>query len=85
MAGIIAQYYGVLCEGKLSTQYAAVYIEAVNFISISVALMGLIIFYTLTREELQGRRPLAKFLCIKLIVTFTWFQVCQHQPRDDII
>jgi hypothetical protein len=37
--------------------------------------MGLIIFYDLTRVELQGRRPLAKFLCIKLIVMFTWYQV----------
>jgi len=37
--------------------------------------MGLIIFYDLTRVELRGRRPLAKFLCIKLIVMFTWYQV----------
>lgn len=39
-----------------------------------VALYGLFIFYGLTREELKGRRPLAKFLCIKLIVMFTFYQ-----------
>jgi hypothetical protein len=39
-----------------------------------VALYGLILFYALTKEELAGRRPLAKFLAIKLIVMFTFYQ-----------
>ncbi|KAH8982092.1 organic solute transporter Ostalpha-domain-containing protein, partial [Lactarius akahatsu] len=34
----------------------------------------LILFYGLTKEELTGRRPLAKFLSIKLIVMFTFYQ-----------
>jgi Organic solute transporter Ostalpha len=42
--------------------------------SFSIALYGLILFYTLTKEELVGRRPLAKFLSIKLIVIFTFYQ-----------
>ena len=41
---------------------------------ISVALYGLIIFYGLTKSELEGKRPLAKFLTIKLIVMFTFYQ-----------
>ncbi|KAG6332717.1 hypothetical protein ID866_6371, partial [Astraeus odoratus] len=40
----------------------------------SVALYGLFLFYGLTKEELAGRRPLAKFLSIKLIVMFTFYQ-----------
>ena len=40
----------------------------------SVALYGLIIFYGLTKNELKGRRPLAKFLCIKFIVMITFYQ-----------
>lgn len=39
-----------------------------------IALYGLIVFYALTKEELQGKRPLAKFLSIKLIVMFTFYQ-----------
>lgn len=31
-------------------------------------------FYGLTHEELRGRRPLAKFLAIKLIVMLTFYQ-----------
>jgi hypothetical protein len=40
----------------------------------SIALYGLVLFYDLTKEELAGRRPLAKFLSIKLIVFFTFYQ-----------
>jgi hypothetical protein len=44
------------------------------WMSISIALYGLLLFYGLTKDELQGRRPLAKFLAIKLIVMFTFYQ-----------
>lgn len=54
--------------------YANVYLEAIDFVSITVALYGLLIFYGLTKEELKGKRPLAKFMCIKLIVMFTFYQ-----------
>ncbi|RDB24596.1 hypothetical protein Hypma_008230 [Hypsizygus marmoreus] len=73
--GIICEKYGVLCESAgFSVHYASVYLECIDFISISVALYGLLVFYGLTAEELAGRRPLAKFLCIKLIVMFTFYQ-----------
>ncbi|KDR71551.1 hypothetical protein GALMADRAFT_253889 [Galerina marginata CBS 339.88] len=75
IAGIICAQFDVLCDADgYSLRYASVYIEGVNFISISVALYGLLMFYGLVHEELRGRRPLAKFLCIKLIVMFTFYQ-----------
>ncbi|KAH9021291.1 DUF300-domain-containing protein [Lactarius pseudohatsudake] len=75
IAGIICEALNVLCaSGSYSVHYAEVYLESVDFISISIALYGLILFYGLTKEELIGRRPLAKFLSIKLIVMFTFYQ-----------
>ncbi|KAF8574754.1 DUF300-domain-containing protein [Ramaria rubella] len=74
VAGIITQALGVLCTQSYSPQFAQVYITAIDFISISVALYGLILFYSLTHSELEGRRPLAKFLCIKGIVMLTFYQ-----------
>ncbi|KAG1828261.1 DUF300-domain-containing protein [Suillus variegatus] len=75
IAGIVCQIYNVLCEsGPYSIYFANVYLEVVDCVSISVALYGLLLFYGLTKEELVGRRPLAKFLCIKLIVVFTFYQ-----------
>ncbi len=40
----------------------------------SIALYGLLLFYGLTKDELVGRKPLSKFLSIKLIVMFTFYQ-----------
>jgi len=75
IVGIICQAKGVLCEsGPWSFKTANAYIEVIDGVSITIALYGLILFYGLTREELKGRRPLAKFLSIKLIVMFTFYQ-----------
>ncbi|KAF9529353.1 organic solute transporter Ostalpha-domain-containing protein [Crepidotus variabilis] len=75
LIGIICQAKGILCESEgFNAHYANVYLEAIDFVSISVALYGLLLFYGLTRTELEGKRPLAKFLCIKLIVMFTFYQ-----------
>lgn len=73
--GIICEHYNVLCQtAGFSPQFANVYLQVIDFVSISVALYGLFLFYGLTAEELKARRPLAKFLCIKLIVMFTFYQ-----------
>ncbi|KIJ62456.1 hypothetical protein HYDPIDRAFT_182786 [Hydnomerulius pinastri MD-312] len=75
IAGVICEAFNVLCEsGPYSIYFANVYLEAIDFVSISVALYGLLLFYGLTKDELAGRRPLAKFLSIKLIVMFTFYQ-----------
>ncbi|KAF5345454.1 hypothetical protein D9758_013648 [Tetrapyrgos nigripes] len=75
IAGIICEHYNVLCESAgFDARYANVYLEAVDFVSISVALYGLFVFYGLTSAELADKRPLAKFWSIKLIVMFTFYQ-----------
>ncbi|KAI9454471.1 DUF300-domain-containing protein [Lactarius psammicola] len=84
ITGIICQAFDVLCaSGPYSVHYAEVYLEAIDFISISIALYGLILFYGLTKEELAGRRPLAKFLSIKLIVMFTFYQSFMFNALKD--
>lgn len=75
IVGIICERFGVLCsQAGFSPHWANVYLECITFISISIALYGLLLFYGLTSDELKGRRPMAKFLAIKLIVMFTFYQ-----------
>ncbi|TIA88846.1 hypothetical protein E3P99_02383 [Wallemia hederae] len=71
---IICEAEDVLCSSTYSVHFAEVYITAIDFVSISVALYALIIFYTITKEDLAGKKPLAKFLSIKLLVFFTFYQ-----------
>ncbi|KAH8105093.1 organic solute transporter Ostalpha-domain-containing protein [Cristinia sonorae] len=75
IVGIICQRKGILCEsGAWSFRTAKAYITVIDGISITIALYGLVVFYGLTKDELKGRRPLAKFLAIKLIVMVTFYQ-----------
>ncbi|KIY62145.1 DUF300-domain-containing protein [Cylindrobasidium torrendii FP15055 ss-10] len=73
--GIVCEKFDVLCEAEgFDWHYANAYIEIVDFVSITIALYGLLVFYALTSEELKGQRPLAKFMCIKLIVMVPFYQ-----------
>ncbi|KAG7098575.1 hypothetical protein E1B28_000506 [Marasmius oreades] len=84
IAGIICQALGVLCEAAgFDPHWANVYLQAIDFASISVALYGLLLFYGLTKEELAKRKPLAKFLAIKLIVMFTFYQSFVFHALED--
>ena len=74
IAGIITDYYGVLCPSGYSIYYAEVYLDAIDFVSISIALYGLIVFGALCRKQMTGQQPLAKFLSIKGIVMLTFYQ-----------
>lgn len=44
-------------------------------ISVSLALYSLVIFYHVFAKELEPHKPLAKFMCIKGIVFFCFWQV----------
>ncbi|GAA6002268.1 hypothetical protein JCM10207_003155 [Rhodosporidiobolus poonsookiae] len=74
IAEIICQAYDVLCPTAYSVYFAEVYLDSIDFVSISVALYGLICLYDLVKEQLAGKKPLSKFLCIKLVVMLTFYQ-----------
>ena len=65
---------GRLCQHQVGLLYYSVPLFILMILHCSIALYGLILFYALTKEELAGNRPLAKFLSIKLIVVFTFYQ-----------
>ncbi|CAO1634055.1 unnamed protein product [Sympodiomycopsis kandeliae] len=74
IAGIVLQYYGLLCNSSISFHYGHIYLLIIDFISISIALYGLIVLYGLLKQDLQGKKPLAKFLTIKLGIFFIFYQ-----------
>ena len=67
-----------LCEAYYSPHFAAIYLDAVDFVSISIALYGLIVFYLVTKDELKGRRPLAK------VSWRDWMEYARERVRDGI-
>ena len=61
-------------EGNFSYDNAFVYFFIVNNVSQFVAMYCLVLFYKAMKDELESMAPLAKFLCIKSVVFFSFFQ-----------
>lgn len=85
VAGIVLEYYEILCNQSLSPKYGHVYLEAIDFVSISIALYGLIVLYGLVRQELKGRRPLMKFATVKLAIFFTFCKSSKPYASKDYL
>ena len=73
----ICEYRGVYGEGHFEWYYAYPYLCFFQNISVMYALYCLVIFFHACNEELHSPvnwHPLGKFLCIKGVVFFTWWQ-----------
>ncbi|ELU16171.1 hypothetical protein CAPTEDRAFT_150459 [Capitella teleta] len=66
-----ADVYG---DGNFNFKTAYSYLVVINNMSQALAMYCLVLFYTATKDELAPMRPLAKFLCIKAIVFFSFWQ-----------
>ncbi|KAG8190546.1 hypothetical protein JTE90_004121 [Oedothorax gibbosus] len=74
LISLITEMCGVYGEGKFSPNYAFPYIVAINNFSQFIAMYCLVLFYQANKEQLAPMRPIAKFLCIKAVVFFSFFQ-----------
>lgn len=66
--------FGMYHEGRFRFDEGYLYMCVVCNVSQMWALYCLVLFYFATREELAPWRPVGKFLCVKLVVFFTWWQ-----------
>ncbi len=76
IAALVLDRYGIFREGSLQLNAGYVYIATINNVSITIALYGLLYFYVGTQEWLAPFKPLAKFLCIKGVIFFSYWQYC---------
>lgn len=65
---------GLYKEGSYAITQPFIWITVVNFCSQSWALYSLFLFFLCAHKELHGMRPFSKFVCIKLIIFFSWWQ-----------
>eukprot|EP00935_MAST-01C_sp_MAST-1C-sp1_P001482 g1482.t1 len=65
---------GQFKEGSFDVHNVWVWCSLVQGVSQTWALTCLVLFYKAVKTMLVGHRPLLKFVCIKLIVFFTWYQ-----------
>eukprot|EP00753_Platysulcus_tardus_P009205 PLAT1849.3.p1 GENE.PLAT1849.3~~PLAT1849.3.p1 ORF type:complete len:356 (-),score=166.70 PLAT1849.3:77-1144(-) len=71
---LLLHAYGKYGEGSSSLRLGFVYLSVINNVSVSMALYYLVLFYMATETRLEAFRPLPKFLCIKAVVFFSYWQ-----------
>lgn len=74
VAAIICEAFHVYGDGTWSFTGGFLYVQIVNNISFTVSLYCLFCFYLATKDELRPSRPLLKFLTIKIVVFFCFWQ-----------
>uniref|UniRef100_A0A1B6DCU8 Transmembrane protein 184C n=2 Tax=Clastoptera arizonana TaxID=38151 RepID=A0A1B6DCU8_9HEMI len=61
-------------EGEFTAKKAFPYLIVINNVSQFIAMYCLVLFYQACKEELRPMKPIGKFLCIKAVVFFSFFQ-----------
>ncbi|KAJ3329870.1 hypothetical protein HDU76_006982 [Blyttiomyces sp. JEL0837] len=74
LLAVIEQSRGKFCAESMSPKYGHFWYMAINMISVSACMYGLITIYVTIKEEIAEHKPLPKFLSIKLVILLTLFQ-----------
>lgn len=74
LISFICELNGVYGEGEFRADVAFPYMIALNNLSQFVAMYCLVLFYRANAEALKPMKPIGKFLCIKAVVFFSFFQ-----------
>ncbi|KAK6539067.1 hypothetical protein TWF694_010608 [Orbilia ellipsospora] len=73
-ASLATQWFGLYCQASWSPVFAHVWITVIIIIMITIALYMLVAFYTSLKDELEPYRPFLKFVSIKLVIFFIFWQ-----------
>lgn len=74
LISFILNWAGVYDEGRFGWDNGYTYICIITNISQTWALYCLVMFYLGTKKHLKAFKPIPKFLCIKFVVFFTFWQ-----------
>ncbi|KAJ2065897.1 hypothetical protein IW146_000551 [Coemansia sp. RSA 922] len=71
---IITHARGVYCPNSMHPKYAHIWVEVVDFISVTVAMYALVSLYRVVKDNIADNKPLIKFVAIKAIVFIIFWE-----------
>lgn len=84
---IVLEQFGLYHEAVFSTHSGWLYLTIMVNVSIAFAFAALATFYTTLKKKLAPFEPVGKFLCIKFVIFFAFWQsvIIAILVRADII
>lgn len=76
LLALIFNQFNLYHEGSVNIYDSFIYIAFVNNLSISVSMYCLALFYLGFEDSLNPHDPLSKFICIKFVLFFSFWQNC---------
>ncbi len=73
---LFLDWQGVYNEGEFNFHSGYLYISFVNNVSVTLSLYCLGLFYLACEDRLRPFDPFSKFLCIKAVIFFSYWQSC---------
>jgi len=74
LCAVVLQSVNLYCPGNWNFSRGYIYITAILFVSVTLAMYALIQFYNLTSDEMKRNSPLGKFLAVKFVVFLSFWQ-----------
>ena len=76
---IVLDRFDLFCDGTYNLHCGFPWLAFINNISVSLSLYFLVLFYLATEERLAPFNPFYKFLTVKAILFFSFWQSCMFQ------
>eukprot|EP00744_Colponema_vietnamica_P006089 GILI01008867.1.p1 GENE.GILI01008867.1~~GILI01008867.1.p1 ORF type:complete len:336 (+),score=55.94 GILI01008867.1:102-1109(+) len=74
LCALILHGQGLFDDGSFALNRGFIYVFAVNNVSVTCSMYALVLFFLATEDLLEPYKPLPKFLIIKSVIFFTWWQ-----------
>lgn len=74
IVSVVSQAFNRYCEDSLNPEFAHIWVEVFEALSVTIAMFCLIQFYIQLRVDLAPHKPFLKVLCIKLVIFFSFWQ-----------
>ncbi|XP_063116935.1 transmembrane protein 184C-like [Cavia porcellus] len=71
---LVCQPFSLIQEGQISFKNVWIYLTLINTVSQMLAIYYLYSFYKIFSTELETLHPFGKFLCVKVVLIFTFWQ-----------
>lgn len=74
LCAVILQSVNLYCPGNWNFSRGYIYITAILFVSVTLAMYALIQFYNLLSDQMKDHKPLGKLLTVKFVVFLSFWQ-----------